>query len=495
MKKALTIFLAFLMLASVLCACTNPGQSEDSTTTAAADATTVPEETEKPLPELELADFNGEEFLILWPEQHPDGHFMHNEISVEESSGDMIDDAVFTRNSIVEEKYHVKIVSKRVWCSTIPSDVKKDFSVGDTSYGAFCAPIGMVTSYAIEGVCADFNDMKYYSEDQPWWNHDLMQDYSLAGARFFGLGDIIISDNYYPYCIFANSEMYKNYQFSDDLFELVVQGKWTVDKLMELCKSVPASSDAVWDYTDTYGILVNPNTAKALYYAFDKTIVRPTADGDFEWLMTVDYAQNSIEKIVSFFHDDNIAYDTDDDIGHNIPGLSHAQTAIKMFTQGQSLFYAEELITAERLKAADSDVPFWLLPMPKYTEEQADYHCILNDATVVCVQANQDLDKCSLILSAMGRESIDTLTVTFFKVVLASRYMNDAGSVAMLDRILASAKAPDIVTLLNYGSFVSSLKKMAQNGSTDFASVYKSYIKGAEAQLNMLKKQIAAIKK
>lgn len=187
-----------------------------------------------------------------------------------------------------------------------------------------------------------------------------------------------------------------------------------------------------------------------------------------------------------------IVYDTGDELGHNMPGLSHAQTAVKMFASSQSLFYAEELITAERLKNQSSDIPFWLLPMPKYDEDQKDYFCVLNDAVVVCVEANQDLKKCSLILSALGRESMETLTPAFYDVVLASRYMNDAQSSLMLSKILSCAKAPDIATLLKYGNLIPTLADRAQKGDSNFASVFKQQSKIADTMLAQLRKQIDA---
>lgn len=491
MKKITALLLALLTLAALCVSCAGPDAPETSTT--AAQATTAadkPVETEPPLPELEVKRYDNEEFLILWPEQHPDGHFMHNEISSDDLNGDVIDSAVFSRNAVVEEKYNIDIVSQTVWCSTIPKNVYASFAVGDTCCDAFCAPIGMITSYAVQGMCADFNEMPYYDESHPWWDHSTMEDYAIARARYFGLGDLIVSDNYYPYSIFVNSDMYLNYRFEDDVFELVRTGKWTVDKMMELGRSVPQSLDGVWDYEDTYGLLINSSMSKALIYAFGKSLVENDADGYPQWVFTVDYAQDAIEKIVHVFHDDNIAYDTGDELGHNIPGLSHAQTAVKMFSEGQALFYAEELITAERLKAADSGLSFWLLPMPKYSEDQKEYHCVLNDATVVCVPANQDLEKCSLILSAMSRASVDTLTPAFYYVVLASRYINDPQSAEMLGTILKSAKAPDIATLLKYGEFPAEIATLAQNGSTDFASVYQRRYRSAENSLAQLRKQI-----
>ncbi|MGI6166589.1 MAG: hypothetical protein ACOYIA_00405 [Eubacteriales bacterium] len=489
-RRIIALLSGLFVLSILFVSCSTGGDESDETTTTQANlsAETTQADTEETtvLPELDVQDLGEYEFKVLWPEQHPDGHFMHNEIAVEFDSGDVIDSAVFQRNLAVEEKYNVNIVSVLQWCSTVSKTIKNEHLAGEKNYDAFCSPIAMVTSIALEGICADYYDMPYYKEEYVWWDYDIMEDFSIGKAKYFGTGDIIISDNFYPYCVFANLDMYEDFGFSENLYDLVRNKKWTVDKLMELCKNVPSSTDNTWNYEDRYGILVNQSTAKALFYAFGKNVVILDDKGYPQWVMTPEYTQDALDKIIELFHSGNIAYSTDDDIGHNMPGLSHAQTALKMFNNNQALFYAEELIVSERLKYANTNLTFAVLPMPLYDESQSEYCCVLNDAVVVCVPASQDLERSSLILSAMGRESVNTLTPAFYENVLTYRYMTDSDSVETLSLILSSAKAPDIATLLDYGKVMSGFKKLALEGSSNFASVYKTGVKIAEIEIKKL---------
>jgi len=316
--------------------------------------------------------------------------------------------------------------------------------------------------------------MTYYSEDQQWWQHEIMSEFAIGKSRYFGSGDIIYSDNFYPYSIFVNMDMYADYKFTENLADLVNQKQWTLDKLMEMCKAVPVSADDTWDYQDTYGIVINPNLAKAIYYGAGKQTTEFDADGKASWVMTPEVVEPILDKVLLLFHTDNMAYDTDEDIGHGYPGLTHAQSAIKMFTGNQTLFYSEELIVAKRLTKNDSDVNYSLVPIPMFSSDQSRYYCVMNDAVVVCVPSNQDLERTSLILSAMGRESIDTVTDAFFGIVLNYKYVADAESQKMLNLILESAKAPDVGTILGWGGVVNSYKKLAQLNQTGFASTYES---------------------
>jgi len=480
--KVSLLLLSLILCLPLIASCA--GNTEPETTTGAeAAATTLPEEsTEAPLMELEVKILGGE-FNVLWPSVHSDGHFVHNEIWSENPNGDVINDAVYNRNAIVEEKYGITIQTTLVFCSSIASTARKTWASGDKAeYDAFCTQTSMLTSSALEGVIADYKNMTYYSEEMPWWDSRVMKEFEMGGHRFFGSGDIIYSDNFYPYTIFANLDFYSNYNFDTSLYSLVKNGTWTVDKMMEIMKDIPSSADEKWNYEDTYGILVNKNLARAIYFGSGNVFSKTAEDGTVSIEMTVENTQDILEKCITLFHG-GLAYDTDDDIGHNIPGLTHAQTALKMFAAGQSLFYSEELIIAERPASAGFDHAFAVLPVPKFYADQEDYICVMNDATLVCVPANADTDRSSLILSAMGRASIDTLTPAFYNIVLTYKYMNDPESVEMLNIILRTAKPQDIGSVLDWGKMMTEFRNCVRDNRTDFASKFASASKIAKASL------------
>lgn len=502
MKKTLIAALAVLLSLPLLFSCADKTGPEAATTPAAAtsadtpaDTTTVPEESET-LPLLDVKTYDNATFTVIWPEPHQDGHFMHNEIFSEGSDGDTINSAVFTRNVAVEEKYKVSIKSELVWCSKIADAVTRDIASGDTAaYDAACAPIAMMTSAALEGKWLDYNTLPYYSADMPWWEEKIMSGYSMAEKKFFGGGDMIFSDNFYPYTVFVNLGMYNDYHFEKTPFELVKSGEWTLDKMTELCAAAPLSSDDVWDYNDRYGILVNTSLARAEYFGAGYSITKNDASGFPEISMTVEGAQEVLEKMVKLFHEGHVAYDTDDDIGHNIPGLTHAQTALKMYTAGQALFYSEELIIAERLTNAGSEINTGLLPLPKFKADQERYLCPMNDSVVICIPANADPERSSLILSAMGRESIDTLTPAFYSVVLTYRYVNNAESVETLDIILDGAITQDIGAILKWGGLMKSFMACVTDGSTDFSSKYTSGVRSAAADMRTFSRKLENLTK
>lgn len=484
MKKLTAIFALLLALCTVLSLASCGGEVEKPTekpTTGAEEET----EEEAELEPLEVFDLKNEEFKMLWPDVHVDGHFMHNELASDGTNENMIDKAVFDRNSEVEATYHVLITVDTMFCSTIGKTVREMAMTGDTSYQAVATNVKFLTTAAIEGALADYNDMRFYNE-QSWWDNATMQDYAIGGARYFGMGDIIYSDNFYPYCVFANLNFADKYSINEDFYDLALNHEWTYEKMLELSKSVASvGTDDKWDTTATYGTLLNANTSRALFYGFGKNVVVPNDDGGLDWVMTPAYAEPVMQEILKIFQgSDHPGYATDDDIGHNISGLTHAQTAVQMFDNGQALFYSEELIVCERLNNLQSTMDFAILPMPLANTEQKEYYCVLNDAVVISVPVLEDLDRASLVLSAMGRASVNTLTPAFFENVLTYRYMTNPKSVDTLQLILSSAKALDMASLLDWGGIMAGFKNIALTGEGSFATVYAEKYDTAKSELD-----------
>ncbi|MBO4792439.1 MAG: hypothetical protein J5592_09120 [Clostridia bacterium] len=500
LKLSAALISVLSALSILLCSCgnvTDPGitstsvQNDDSSSAVPTEQQTE----EETLPLLDVKNYGGETFNVIWPEVHGDGHFVHNELWSDGSDGDIINSAVFSRNAKVETDYGIKINCKLVWCSSITGEVDKSIAVGDADWDAYAGPVKMMSSAALAGKCLDYLSLPYYSDEMPWWDGRVMEGFEIAGKRFFGAGDVIYSDNFYPFTVFANLDLFNDYYPAQSLFSLVKKNEWTFDKLIELCKPVPVSSDDNWNYEDKYGIIVSSSFAKAAYYASGRTVTENDADGYPQITMTLEGAQEVLEKMVTLFHTNHIAYDSDESQSKNMPGMTSAQTDNRMFSSDQALFFGAELITAERLTVSDSDVTFGVFPVPKFSSDQDGYVCVMNDAVVVCIPSNADPEKSSLILSALGRESMTTLTPAFYDLVLTYRYMRNAESIEMLDIILASVRPKNLGDILEWGTLMSRLTTLVSKGSTDFASEFATGSKIAETEIKKFKRTVDFLRK
>lgn len=478
--KILTATLALLLVIPMLflfASCNNKDKGEETGTagTVSSDAS---------LPGLEVKDLEQAEIKILWPEIHGDGHYVHNEIAVTDTPADNLDEAVVMRNLAVESAYNVSIVAETAFISDIPKTVRDEYMLGTSTYSAIVSAINNsnMIAAAQEGTLADFNELDYYSEsDQPWWNHELMQDLSFANARYFAAGDIIYSDDFYPYCTYVNTKVSQDNGITENYYELVKNYQWTLEKFHTMAADVAiemnGEGDAWADYV-THGAVINANFFKAAYYSAGKGMIELDSKGYPVWQMTMERTQNILEKAISVTHNNNACLFSDSLDGN------HAENEISLFNANKTLFLVEELIISERITRSDNKADFQVLPYPLY-DSNSEYISVLNDAAVLAVPVMVgNKDDVSLVLSAMSRESVNTLTPAFFENVLTYRYMQNPESMATLEIILDSTVAPDAATLQKWGgNFMNEFKSLAVEGSTDFSSLYSGSIGTAMADL------------
>ena len=497
MKKIVRLFsalMAMMLLLSItatLSSC-NKDKKDPAETTETVNTSTSDDQLEALL----IKDMDGRTFKMLWPEYLPaDGHFAHNELAVADgANGDMIDQAVFTRTESVKLAYNAEIEVETMKYSAIDDTIRNDHALGEQAYDAVATVIAQMSTVAIEGVLKDFNDMEYYDESQSWWNHDVMQSLSIANNRYFGSGDIIYSDDLYPYVIYANTAMATSLGITDNFYELVKNKEWTLEQFHEFAAQATADIDGTPGLSsgDRFGAVDGTSFARALYYTAGKGVISLDKAGYPRWEMSIAHGDDVLGKIIDALHVDDAVVDVAVHLGMS---GTKAMDIMNMFNTNQMLFMPGDLKAAQAFTSMDNALEdFALLPMPLW-DSNSEYICVMNDAVVLSVPTlATGLDDVSLILSAMSRASVETLTPAFFETVLTYRYMKNAESVETLRLILDSVVPRDVADIQGWGGFMNEFSKMAVEGRSEFASYYDGNYSAAMGKLDEYIDLLLAVK-
>ena len=129
MKRKLSFILAALILASCASGCGSDTKKSNETTQSSGDT----ESTTGEVDEYNYAslDLGGKDFVFLTADGVSN---MYNTIEVDEQNGDLLDDAVYKRNLIVEDKYNLNIVNEK--SSSLNEDIQLAVNSGDNIYQA-----------------------------------------------------------------------------------------------------------------------------------------------------------------------------------------------------------------------------------------------------------------------------------------------------------------------------------------------------------------------
>ena len=491
MKKLFCILLAALFVLGMFVSCAEqkPGadttKASDVTTAPGGDATTAPETEPETLTKPEIA----QQFLDKLPKANYNREFnvlcmagvgnSEKEIWAEDASSEPIEDAVFRRNAAMYDTFGVTI-TKNAQASVVTA-AQNDIKSNAKSYDLIMANGPDTGSLAQNGYLYNFLDLSdYMNLNEEWWDPGTLRDCAINGKVYFMNGDINILDNDVTWIMIFNKKMVADNDLEEP-YQLVKDGKWTLDKFYEYVKTVSKDNgDGKYDENDTYGFLTTNGggLTNFLYTSDIKTV--DFKDGIPEVVMG-EY-QDKILDLLSYckklMHEDNVTW-----VSTNNP----AQTR-DMFMNNQGLFYSEVLSYIVNL--ADMDSPYGVLPTPKYDESQEHYRTHVDGVgSMISIPANIDKpDEAGYIIEAFALYSYAYLTPAYYDVTLKRKKSRDSESSEMIDIILQS-RVYDIGYIYPSIGLPTIFNTLVSKGSTDFASSYKNASKKATKALeNIMKK-------
>ena len=480
-----SLLLAALLITSAVTACgSDAGKPADDTAsvgTAATGAVTVdpddPSQAKDSLPD--GLDFDGRTFRIY---NAVEAHQIYYEES-EALAGDVVNDAVMRRNTAVEERLNIVLQHdpyNDTWDS-VANSIRKLVMAGDRTYDLFMGHQTGVTQLLSDNCFVNAYDLDYLDFSQPWWNNLYMDELSLGSDyRFFLAGDYFITALLNARVVYYNKQIFADhYDNADGLYEEVLSGTWTIDRMAELIKTVyvDVNNDSRPDVDDKLGFVCYAMQASTdgFVYGTDIAFTTRDADGFIELSMISEDAVKLAEKLNDLFH---------------LPGTYTGATGnqASIFASGNTLFLGNgTFATAVGLRDMEQD--FGFLPHPKYDEAQETYHSLVHDTALLgCIpssSANTDIS--GAVIEALNAETYRTVTPAWYETALKVKYARDDLSGQMID-LIHDSLTTNFIYAYNYALNNIGLvyRETIQANSTDYASAVQKKIKAAETKLEEL---------
>ena len=438
-------------------------------------------------PDLPERDYGRTDFVILDRYDPTPGWSWTNRDVLptdETATGEEINDALFIRNSIVEDKYNITLTRVSVEIGALQGKLKSSVLSGDGDYDLVMPNFEVGLSAAQTALIADLAQSDPLDLSRPWWNQRLIAETGYQGKVFYAIGDVGIMANDATWILMFNKTLHKN-QGLEDIYSLVKTGKWTMDKFNELCVNVSAdlNGDGKFDENDMYGIATSGNTILGMLYGGDVKFSEKDSSGVPQLSINLPKTTDILDKIIEIMYPaNNNAFNFDDWTSRPTPHI----IAQDIFEDNRALFYGEVMQCVIRLRAMETD--FGVIPFPKYDEGQKDYaHLILSSpASTVAIPASvNDPEKSAIVLEELAYQSMIYLTPAYYEQALRGKYMRDDDSSEMLDIILAN-RVCDIAYIGNAGNLVSEFLNLAKKGQTDFASMYEKRENAAQKALDKI---------
>ena len=482
MKMSLKRILAALLLGCTLiplAACSSGDTGTADTTAAdtavndaAEDTTTAETEPERLYPEVPDKDWEGRTFNVLG-RRHDDPtrwYFVNAEIFSEGENGETVNDAVFRRNSDIEEKYNVKITQD---LQLSPQDyIKTTVAAGDQIHDMSFQNQLHVAKVAEGGYLVDMYSLDHVDYDKPWWNQELNDRLSVGGKLYFTTSDFAIMDKYRTSIIFFNRDMAEEYSLGNK-FDAVREGKWTLDMMLEdsLKVSRDVDGDGDRDQFDQFGYGCEWYNSTVLAFASDNIICGKDSKDIPVIKMDAAHWSAALDKIVKITSNKEIMF-FEQEYNGKYDG-DYYQMSEDLFKDGR-LMYCASFVESFKAMSADCTDEYGVIPFPKYDEEQENYYTLSAQGLILCVPVTApDLEFTGFMLEVLSSYSSYTTLPAVIEVNCKTKYTYDADSAEMLD-LTFDGLVFDLGQLYNWGDLFNIPYNIGKEGQNNYASRYAS---------------------
>jgi len=470
--RVLAFLLVFAAVAGILPSCgseeKNSTDNKEATEANSGEGAEAKEEEAKlTVPDLPEMNWNGREinFIVRGPVFE---EWESQDICVEEENAEPVNDAVYKRNAILEERYNFRI-KKTGAGGDIQAQADKAIKSGSNDYFVTMCNTVETNSMAQKGNLNDLQKISYLDLKREYWDQNSIYGFTVGGKTLFMTGDLSIMANDATWILMFNKNVLKNLGL-DDPYSLVQNNRWTVDKMHDMMKNatIDLNGDGIIDgAVDQVALTTHDTTYDGLFYGMGMRVSNMDENGFPQLAMNNEKISLVMEKSAMIM-DKSITYNPPP------PGPTGlAELLAAPFEEDRTLFYGEVLQCVIRRR--NMETPFGILPFPKLDESQADYaHIVHVTACMIGVPvslSDEEKDFTGFVLEAMAAESKNWVVPAYYTIALEGKFMRDEESKGMLDIILRTRRY-DFGYVSDWGGLYSSYKAGVKKGSADFESIW-----------------------
>lgn len=485
-KRILSFILAAAILVSSMASCSDnsTGKTEEDEADAPKQESqqTEPETEESDVDTVEKfkssyggIDYEGYNFRIL---DRGSGDWKTFDVYAEETSGEPVNDAVYTRNDILENTINIKIVEVPV--DSPAGDMKNSIVSQSDDYDTFTDGLSSVAPLVQQKYLLNMRDINSIDLDNEWWDQAMYEQISIGGGTYFMTGEISVMDNYGTWCYLFNKQLINDLNLENP-YELVDSGKWTLDKHNEMASAAQndTDGDGKWTMEDTYGFITETYNNIALWAGFGFRIAERDENDMPKYTYSGEEQLSALANIVDMQYSDFTNMGTNSTV--NLGGSFTANTRENQFAIGRALFYYAGFRNVTLFR--ESDVDFGIIPAPKYNEEQSQYYSSYSSSNCTAYGIPvtvKDQEKIGNIMELMSELGMYVLTPAYYEKTLIGKSTRDSESEAMIDLIFKTRNF-DLGIIFDLGNVYSTIVNMTSSDS--IASSFKKIEKAANKSL------------
>ena len=275
-----------------------------------------------------------------------------------------------------------------------------------------------------DGLLLDLNTVETIDFDNDWWNHTSNDNLEVYGHQFYAISDFIIPD---PNAVLFNKGMIESLGLEDP-YQLVRDGKWTVDKMMKMMSVATADDgNGEWNEYDTYGFATPDDWfLSALTYSMGEQLATKDEEGNLMFALDNPRAYTVFEKMEQLLlNPDTYIYGY-----HLIDVNGENPSEVVDISTNRCLFNLTSLNMLNTFR--NTNVDFGIIPYPKLDEAQEDYISIDWTGLMCAPLVAKDHNMIGEVMELFAYYSSEEVLPAYYDIVLGEKLSRDNESREML---------------------------------------------------------------
>lgn len=467
------LLLAALPVSAIAC---GSGESTDTTADSAAQTTAANPYADYEFP---AVDWGGKDFRIL--NIKTSGSYSG---IVYEMTGDVLDDAMWKRNEMIEEMFNLTLIEELGAYNEINDTVRSTVLSGDDVYQVAYPRSDSIGGMALDGLFWNLNEGDGFQFDQPWWDQAVMEDFAIGDKQeiYFASSDISLHNFEMSWCLYFNRNQLVDLGL-DMPYDTVKAGKWTYDalyKYISVGHNLNGDESYTWNANGqaVYGFTsMQPDAITQMFVSCGEKYVVMN-NGQPEFVAGSDKYYSVAEKLAKLFGTAGQSIFANDRAG----GFHYEL----IFGAGRAMFTGCEIKSGDGGGAfANMTDDYGIIPLPKYDEAQENYVSPVAVWTyfMTVPSTNKNISDTSKILDAMAYLSYKDVVPAYYDVTLMLKNIRDDETAEMLD-IIRGARTYLTAYAFGWGAGLrSAVGSKISSGDADIASTIAAQKTTIEAEI------------
>ena len=290
MKRLLALLLcAFMLLGIVACTPSGDVSNAVSDTVSETSETSTEESETKTVYSANVPEgfkWGADEFIIKTTWNSTDLKYTEFGYGAEDMEATVINDAVATRNDIVEDIIGAEIIEDLVMSmdrfntGEFVTIVDQAIDSGTATFSAITPSLYHAGALSLKGLLYDLTEVENMALESEWWDEFFVEEAKVLDQLYFVTGDIGFYTRNSITAVLFNKEIAADLELENP-YELVRNKKWTFDTIAKWSKlfSKDLDNDNVIGHLDQFGMGGQNDNMWAFFYAAGETISKSDENG------------------------------------------------------------------------------------------------------------------------------------------------------------------------------------------------------------------------